>query len=70
MSTHSFIEIYLSVFGWIVYDGLWDILTGSGLAYLPFIGALIRNFVEPYESQNERDASVTSIKRREVDVED
>jgi len=68
MTVNSFIELYLTVFGWILYDGFWSILTDTGIAYIPFIGALVRNFAEPYTSQNERDASVTSIKRMEVDV--
>ncbi len=66
--SNSFIELYLTVFGWILYDNFWAILSDTGIAYLPFIGVLAKNFVEPYTSQNERDASVTSIKRMEVDI--
>ena len=68
MTANSFIELYLTVFGWILYDGIWSILTDTGIAYLPFFGILARNFVEPYTSQNEREASTVSVKRMEVDI--
>ena len=68
MSVTSYLEIYLAIFGWRMYDEIWNVMESVGFAYLPFIGLVIRNFSEPYRSQETRAASTTSIKRMEIDV--
>ena len=63
-----FFELYLAIFGWQQYNQLWDILTGTGLAYLPFLIILLLNIIGPLTSQETRDAATTSVKRMEVDL--
>ncbi len=43
-------------------------LTATGVVYLPFLGMVLRNFMEPYQSQEAGDASSTSVRRMEVDI--
>ncbi|MGH8650656.1 MAG: conjugal transfer protein TraG N-terminal domain-containing protein, partial [Gammaproteobacteria bacterium] len=68
MTVESFFELYLAIFGWQQYNQLWDILTGTGLAYLPFLIILLLNIIGPLTSQETRDAATTSVKRMEVDL--
>lgn len=68
MSVSSYLELYLSVFGWRMFDSLWDILTSTGLAYLPFIGMLLRNSILPMYKQDFKEASTTSLRGIELDV--
>lgn len=68
MSTGSFIELYLTTFGWNLYDIVWGVITSTGLAFLPIIAAVIDNVVKPIESQDQKSAAITSLKRLEIDV--
>jgi hypothetical protein len=68
MTVESFFELYAAIFGWQQYNQLWNILTGTGLAYLPFLIILLLNIIGPLTSQETRDAATTSVKRMEVDL--
>lgn len=68
MGVSSYLEIYLTQFGWTMYNGLWDVLIDTGLAYLPFIGMFLRNIVLPIISQEAKDASAVSLRRIEIDA--
>ncbi len=68
MTVESFFELYLAIFGWQQYNQIWNILTGTGLAYLPFLIILLLNIIGPLTSQETRDAATTSVKRMEVDL--
>ena len=43
MSVSSYLELYLAIFGWYMFDQIWVILKETGLAYLPFIGMFLKN---------------------------
>jgi len=68
MSVSSNLELYLTLFGWHMYSVFWDIIVDTGVAYMPFIGMFLRNIIEPIKSQDAKDASVTSLKRIELDI--
>ncbi len=68
MGVSSYLEIYLTQFGWTMYDVFWEVLVDTGLAYLPFIGMFLRNIVEPITSQEAKDASSVSLRRIETDT--
>jgi hypothetical protein len=68
MFVSSALELYLALFSWHLYSVFWDIGVETGLAYLPFIGVLFRNFFEPQRSQEAKDASGTSLRRMELDL--
>ncbi|HVV67991.1 MAG TPA: conjugal transfer protein TraG N-terminal domain-containing protein [Gammaproteobacteria bacterium] len=67
IGVQSYPELYTMLLGWNLYDQIWDLLSQSGLAYLPFIGILLRNMAQPYTSQETKDAGSTSLRRMEVD---
>ncbi|MEJ1416243.1 MAG: conjugal transfer protein TraG N-terminal domain-containing protein [Candidatus Sedimenticola sp. (ex Thyasira tokunagai)] len=68
MATGSFLELYLTIFGWLMYDNLWDILADTGLLYLPFLGLFISHVRKPMESMEGMDAASASQNRIEVDI--
>lgn len=68
MATGSFIEMFMTTFGWHLYDIVWGIIASTGLAYLPILAVIIDNVIDPIESQDAKSASVTSLRRLEIDV--
>lgn len=52
MVANTLLEIYTLIFGWNMYGAIWDVLTGSGLAFIPFIAAIVSNFKESYSDGN------------------
>ncbi len=68
IGVQSFPELYTLLIGWNLYDQLWTLLTQTGLAYIPFIGIVLRNIARPYESQETTDAATTSLRRMEIDI--
>lgn len=64
---HSYPELYTTLLGWQLYDQIWEILSKTGLAFLPFIGIVLRNIGQPYASQETKDAGSTSLRRMELD---
>jgi hypothetical protein len=41
MTVDSYLELFTTLFGWTFYGTLWDVLVGTGIVFLPFLG--IRN---------------------------
>jgi len=68
MSVSSNIEIFLTIFGWTLYDIIWDAIGEIGLAYLPFVSLFIKNIGGPIQSQEAKDASTTSLRRIEIGI--
>lgn len=64
----SYIELYTTIFGWYQYNNLWDILTETGLVFLPFFGLVINTFLETFPSQQEGNASFTALKQLEFNL--
>lgn len=64
----SVLELYTTVLGWVQYEHIWNLLVDTGLVFIPFIGLLLKNTLLPIQSQQEGGASVTSLKRFELDV--
>ena len=40
-------RIVYTLLGWQLYDQIWDLLSQTGLAFLPFIGIVLRNITQP-----------------------
>ena len=40
----SYAELYTTLIGWDLYDKLWLLLTKTGIAFIPFIGIILKNF--------------------------
>lgn len=41
MTTNSYLEYFLTLLGWLINNGLWDVLLGTGLFALPLVFKVI-----------------------------
>jgi len=51
---NTFLDIYTIIFSWQVYGAIWDTLNGTGLAYIPFIVAIISSLQQSYDQSPSR----------------
>ena len=68
MNVDSYLELFTTLFGWSFYGVLWDVLVGTGIVYLPFLGILIDNWREPAEGGEFGTVSALSLRRMEIDL--
>ncbi len=68
LGVQSYPELYTLLIGWDLYGKLWTVLTQTGIAFLPFVAMLIRNFAKPYQSQESKDAAGTSLRRMQLEL--
>ena len=68
MIVDSYLELFTTLFGWAFYGILWDVLVGTGIVYLPFLGILIDNWREPAEGGEFGTATGLSLRRMELEM--
>lgn len=68
MPVDNFLELAMTTLGWHLYSLVWAIFVETGLVYLPIISMIIRNYLDPVESQDAKSAAVTSLRRTEIDI--
>ncbi len=68
MGVQGYLSLYTTVFGWLQYQNLWDLMTQTGLIYAPFLVMIVRNFYGPVTSQMAKGASSTALHRTVLDV--
>lgn len=68
MSVDSYLELFTTLFGWTFYGVVWDVLVGTGIVYLPFLGILIDNWREPAEGGEFGTVTGLSLRRMEIDL--
>ena len=68
MSVDSYLELFTTLFGWAFYGVLWDVLVGTGIVYLPFLGILIDNWRDPAEGGQFGTATSLSLRRMEIEL--
>lgn len=56
IGVQSYPELYTLLMGWDLYDKLWNLLTETGIAYLPFIGIIFKNVGKSYLTQGTEQA--------------
>ena len=66
MTVDSYLELFTTLFGWAFYGILWDVLVGTGIVFLPFLGILIDNWREPAEGGEFGTVTGLSLRRMET----
>jgi len=59
-------ELYTLLMGWDLYDKLWNILTQTGLAYVPFIGMILSNVTRSYVDHHA--VGKSALRKMEVEL--
>lgn len=65
ISVQSYPELYTTLLGWEMYDKLWDLLVQTGVAYVPFIGIVLRNITHSYGIH---DIGPDALRRMEIQL--
>jgi TraG-like protein, N-terminal region len=69
MGVNSYLEVFTTLFGWLMYEAFWNVLAGTGLVWLPVAGIILRNVAQARTSgADEGNAGQLSLKRIEVEV--
>lgn len=68
MSVDSYLELYSTMFGWMFYGVVWDVLVATGIVYLPFLGILIDYWREPASESPHRISSGISLRKIEQEM--
>jgi TraG-like protein, N-terminal region len=68
MSVDSYLELFTTLFGWTFYGILWDVLLGTGIVFLPFLGIVIDNWREPAEGGEFGTVTGLSLRRMEIEL--
>tara|TARA_R110002096_G_scaffold348189_7_gene541464 strand:- start:8147 stop:9718 length:1572 start_codon:yes stop_codon:yes gene_type:complete len=68
VTVDSYLELFTTLFGWAFYGILWDVLLGTGIVFLPFLGILIDNWREPAEGGEFGTVTGLSLRRMELEL--
>ncbi len=69
MGVNSFLEVFTTLFGWLMYEALWNILADTGLVWLPVLGIILKTVAQARMSgADEGNAARLSLTRIEVEV--
>jgi len=68
VSVTSYLALYTTLLGWQQYNNLWQIASGTGLIYLPFIGLILKSAMGPFLSMGAKDAAQISVRRLTITV--
>ncbi|WP_018871524.1 MULTISPECIES: conjugal transfer protein TraG N-terminal domain-containing protein [unclassified Thioalkalivibrio] len=62
------LEAFTTIFGWMQFQNLWDILVFSGIAFVPFLLIVVRAFVDNYTGQEAKAGTRKSVHMMEVEI--
>lgn len=68
MIVNSYLELTTTLIGWHVANGIAELMTQTGLIFLPLAAVLVRNWAGPMRSQEAKGAAAVSLRRMELDV--
>jgi len=67
MSVDSTLELYTTLFGWLFYNSIWEVLVATGIVFLPFLGIVISTVIDTYKNEDPEEASNTSLRIIEIE---
>ncbi len=68
MSVTGYLALYTTLIGWQQYQNLWMLMVGTGLVFIPFIGIVMKSFLEPFESQEPKGAAIIALRRLMIQI--
>lgn len=67
IGVQSYPELYTMLLGWDLYGKMWNLLTKTGIAYLPFIGMILKNMAQSYTTHGHEGAGI-GLRQMEVNI--
>ena len=68
MNVSDPLQSFTTIFGWMQYQNLWEILTFTGIAFIPFFFIVANAFSENYTGQEAKAGSRKSLHMMEMDI--
>jgi hypothetical protein len=68
MGVDSYAEIFTLTLGWHFYNVIWDVITATGIVYLPFLGILIEHWREAFITGEEGNGAAKAVRSMEMDI--
>jgi hypothetical protein len=67
MSVSSYLEIFMTIFGWHFYGVMWDVMATTGIVFLPFLGILIDTWKDAYVDEYGSGAG-WAVRKMEIEI--
>lgn len=68
MGVSSYFEFVTTLFAWVMYDNLWQVLNDSGIVYLPILAMVLGHIIDSRKGgDDEGSAPIQSLKKIETD---
>lgn len=67
MGLDSKLELYTTLFGWLFYNSIWEVLVATGIVFLPFIGMVVDTVISAYANEDGEEAANTTLRILEVE---
>ena len=68
MGVASYFEFVTTLFGWILYQGIWAVLVDTGIVFIPIIAMVLGHVLESHKGgDDEGSAAIQSLKKIEAD---
>ena len=67
MTVSSYLEIFMTIFGWHFYGVMWDVMATTGIVFLPFLGILIDTWKEAYVDEYGAGAG-WAVRKMEIEI--
>jgi hypothetical protein len=64
----SYPELYTTLLGLGLYDKLWELLSQTGIAYIPFVGMILRNLGHSYGAHGGHGAGPAALRTMEINL--
>ena len=68
LSVDSYLELFTTLYGWMFYRVLWDVLVTTGIVYLPFLTILVGNWYRSSSDSGYATGSTNSLHRVELEL--
>ena len=67
MGVASYFEFVTTLFGWILYQGIWAVLVDTGIVFIPIIAMVLGHVLESHKGgDDEGSAAIQSLKKIEA----
>lgn len=67
MGLDSKLELYTTLFGWLFYNSIWEVLVATGIVFLPFIGIVVDTVISAYSNEEHEEAATTTLRILEIE---
>ena len=69
MSVDSYLELFTTLYGWMFYNIIWDVLISTGIVLIPFIGFAANNIFEAYRNHDSETGESLRYALRGIEVD-